>query len=185
VRIIFAAAEVAPYAKVGGLADVAGSLPQALAGLGHEVTVYLPAHRIIDAAKFAIPEKAETRSIPYGASTARAGYPAILRDGVRTIFVRSARIGRDKVYGYPDDAKRYALFCRAVLADLVDRPPDVVHAHDWHAALLVPMVGRTRAARARACCAWPDCRARASRSKPATSATRWPARSHPRTSSRP
>src|SRR5205823_6586990 len=106
--------------------------------------VYLPAHRIIDAAKFAIPEKAETRSIPYGASTARAGYPAILRDGVRTIFVRSARIGRDKVYGYPDDAKRYALFCRAVLADLVDRPPDVVHAHDWHAALLVPMVDRAK-----------------------------------------
>src|SRR5439155_109306 len=62
----------------------------------------------------------------------------------RTIFVRSARIGRDKVYGYPDDAKRYALFCRAVLADLVDRPPDVVHAHDWHAALLVPMVGRAK-----------------------------------------
>src|SRR5207244_9375410 len=88
--------------------------------------------------------KAETRSIPYGASTARAGYPAILRDGVRTIFVRSARIGREKVYGYPDDAKRYALFCRAVLADLVDRPPDVVHAHDWHAALLVPMVGRAK-----------------------------------------
>ena len=143
-RITFAVAEVAPYAKVGGLADVAGSLPQALAGLGHEVTVYLPAHRIIDAAKFAIPEKAETRSIPYGASTARAGYPAILRDGVRTVFVRSARIGRDKVYGYPDDAKRYALFCRAVLADLVDRPPDVVHAHDWHAALLVPMVGRAK-----------------------------------------
>ena len=63
---------------------------------------------------------------------------------MRTVFVRSFRIGRDKVYGYDDDAKRYALFCRAVLADLVDRPPDVVHAHDWHAALLVPMVDRAK-----------------------------------------
>src|SRR5947199_4217939 len=143
-RIAFVSAEAAPYAKVGGLADVARSLPQAPAGLGHEVTVYLPAHRIIDAAKFAIPEKAETRSLPYGASTARAGYPAILRDGVRTVFVRSFRIGRDKVYGYPDDAKRYALFCRAVLADLADGPPDVVHAHDWHAALLVPLAAKAR-----------------------------------------
>ena len=54
-HITFAAAEVAPYAKVGGLADVAGSLPQALAGLGHDVTVYLPAHRSIDPAKFGRP----------------------------------------------------------------------------------------------------------------------------------
>ncbi|TMJ94897.1 MAG: glycogen synthase [Actinobacteria bacterium] len=149
-HITFAAAEVAPYAKVGGLADVAGSLPQALAGLGHEVTVYLPAHRSIDSAKFAIPEKAETRSIPYGSSTARVSYPAVVREGVRTIFVRSARLGRDKVYGYPDDAKRYALFCRAVVSDLAARPPDVVHAHDWHAALLVPMVERERKLRASA-----------------------------------
>jgi starch synthase len=146
VRITFAAAEVAPYAKVGGLADVAGSLPQALAGLGHEVTVYLPAHLTIDPKKFGIPKEAETRSIPYGASTARVAYPAIERDGVRTVFVRSARIGRDKVYGYPDDAKRYALFCRAVVADLAARPTDIVHAHDWHAALLIPMVARARRA---------------------------------------
>jgi starch synthase len=150
VHITFAAAEVAPYAKVGGLADVAGSLPQALAGLGHDVTVYLPAHRSIDPAKFAIPDKAETRSIPYGSSAARVSYPAVVREGVRTIFVRSARIGRDNVYGYPDDAKRYALFCRAVVSDLATRPPDVVHAHDWHAALLVPMVERDRKLRASA-----------------------------------
>src|SRR5438034_8014319 len=113
VRITFAAAEVAPYAKVGGLADVAGSLPQALASLGHDVSVYMPYHRSIDAQKFGIPTSgARTHSIPYGAGRARIEYPEITSDRVRTVFVRSVRIGREKVYGYDDDAKRYALFCR-------------------------------------------------------------------------
>jgi len=145
VRISFAAAEVAPYAKVGGLADVAGSLPQALAALGHDVTVYMPYHRSIDAQKFGIPTTgARARSIPYGRAHARIEYAEVSRDGVRIVFVRSFRIGRDKVYGYADDARRYALFCRAVLEDLIGAPPDIVHAHDWHAALLVPLAARAR-----------------------------------------
>jgi len=142
-RIAFAAAEVAPYAKVGGLADVAGSLPQALAALGHDVTVYLPLHRTIDHARFGIPDEGRERSVPYGRSHVRVGFPEVVRDRVRTVFVRSdARIGRDKVYGASDDAKRYALFARAVAEDLAQGgdAPDIVHAHDWHPALLVPMV---------------------------------------------
>ncbi|MGH2490633.1 MAG: glycogen synthase, partial [Candidatus Limnocylindria bacterium] len=142
VRIVFAAAEVAPYAKVGGLADVAGSLPQALAAIGHDVSVYMPLHGSIDRAKFAIGDGTD-RSVPYGRATFRATYPGVTREGVRTIFVgNDRRIGRAKVYGYPDDAKRYAAFARAVAEDLASArtKPDVVHAHDWHAALLVPMV---------------------------------------------
>jgi starch synthase len=148
VQIVFAAAEAAPYAKVGGLADVAGSLPQALAALGHEVTLYLPLHNTIDRAKFAIPDDAPTRSVPYGAAHVRVAYPSTLRDGVRVVFVRNdRRIARDKVYGAPDDAKRYALFCRAVFEDIRAAPPDIVHAHDWHAALLVPLIARMKGTR--------------------------------------
>ncbi len=144
-RISFAAAEAAPFVKVGGLADVAGSLPQALASLGHEVTVYLPLHRTIERARFGISAAGPARSVPYGAARARVSYPEIERDGVRFVFVRNdARLGRDKVYGYADDAKRYALFCRAVGEDLADAPPDVVHAHDWHAALLIALAARSR-----------------------------------------
>ncbi len=145
-QIVFAAAEAAPYAKVGGLADVAGSLPQALVALGHDVTLYLPLHRTIDRAKFQISDRAPSRSVPYGKAKVRVSYPSVMRDGVRVVFVRNdQRIGRDKVYGEPDDAKRYAFFCRAVFEDLLGSPPDVVHAHDWHAALLVPLVARSRA----------------------------------------
>jgi starch synthase len=146
VQIVFAAAEAAPYAKVGGLADVAGSLPQALAALGHDVSLYLPLHKTIDRDKFQITERAPSRSVPYGKARVRVSYPSVVRDGVRVVFVRNdKRIGRDRVYGESDDAKRYAFFCRAVFEDIRDSPPDVVHAHDWHAALLVPLVARSRA----------------------------------------
>jgi len=141
VRIALAAAEVAPYAKVGGLADVAGSLPQALAALGHDVTIYVPLHRTIDLSRFGIPGDGDQRSVPYGRAHVRVRYPALIRDGVRVVFVASDRIVRDSVYGAKDDAKRYALFARAVAEDLAQSRarPDVVHAHDWHTALLVPM----------------------------------------------
>jgi starch synthase len=126
---------------VGGLADVAGSLPQALAALGHDVSVHLPLHRTIDRARFAIPDDGERRSVPYGRAYVRVRYPSLVREGVRVVFVASERIARDSVYGAKDDAKRYALFARAVAEDLAQSRarPDVVHAHDWHAALLVPM----------------------------------------------
>ena len=139
-RVAFAAAEAAPFAKVGGLADVAGSLPAALARLGCEVTVYLPLHGTIDRVMWGIRDDGPERSVTYGASHVRVAYPAIERDGVRIVFVANKRVGRDRIYGAPDDAKRYAFFCRAIAAALADDPVDVVHAHDWHAALLIPMV---------------------------------------------
>lgn len=142
-KIVFAAAEAAPYAKVGGLADVAGSLPQALAALGNEVTLYLPLHGTIDRAKFGINKTGPSRAVLFRGKSVRASYPSIQRDGVRVVFVDSARtLARDKVYGAPDDNMRYAFFCRAVFEDLREARPDVVHAHDWHAALLVPLVAR-------------------------------------------
>lgn len=141
-RVAFAAAEAAPFAKVGGLADVAGSLPQALARLGCAVTLYVPLHGTIDREKWGVPAKGVERSVAYGATHVRVAYPQIEREGVRVVFVSSKRIGRDRVYGAPDDAKRYAFFCRAVATAIADEPADIAHAHDWHAALLVPMIAR-------------------------------------------
>ena len=107
VRVAFAAAAAAPFAKVGGIADVAGSLPRALVERGCAVTLYLPLHGTIDRARWGIPDRAVERSVAYGASRVRVSYPAIDRDGVRVVFVANARrITRDTVYGAPYDAKR-------------------------------------------------------------------------------
>jgi starch synthase len=64
---------------------------------------------------------------------------------VRVVFVdHPRRVARDKVYGAPDDDRRYAFFCRAVFEDVRESKPDIVHAHDWHTALLMPLVRRAR-----------------------------------------
>src|SRR5258706_12469375 len=79
-RVAFAAAEAAPFAKVGGLAGVAGSLPQALPRLGAEVTLYVPLHAPIDRAKWGIPPKGPERSVAYGAAPAPGACPSIERE---------------------------------------------------------------------------------------------------------
>ena len=107
------------------------------------MTLYLPLHGTIDRAKFGITKTGPRRAVLFGGKNVRTSYPSIQRDGVRVIFVDNARtLARDKVYGAPDDNLRYAFFCRAIFEDLRDARPDVVHAHDWHAALLVPLVAR-------------------------------------------
>jgi starch synthase len=142
-RILFAAAEVAPYAKVGGLADVAGSLPQALAELGHDVRVALPLYGTIEREKWGIGDRARPLAVPFGARTLAAKVHEARRDGASVVFIENPQFfGRTKVYGEDDDAKRFTFFCRAVCEEALqnDWKPDVVHAHDWHAGLIPQLV---------------------------------------------
>jgi len=146
------ASEARPHAKTGGLADVLGSLPAALARLGHEVDVVLPHYRGIGAGS------------PVGRLTVRTGgqvdqvdVSAVVADGPRTILVRhDAYFDREYLYGavgrdYPDNPERFAFLARAALAwaAAADRPYDVVHAHDWQAGLLPLFVRRAAAGRPR------------------------------------
>ena len=149
-RVLLAAAEVAPFARVGGLSDVAGALAKEVAGLGHDVSVFLPKYVAIDGAAYGLKPASGVGSlaVPMGASSERVEvHEAVMPGGpgVRVFFVRHDRyFGRDGIYtdpatghGYPDEVERYALFCRAMLAaaDALGLAPDVVHLNDHHTAM--------------------------------------------------
>ena len=147
-HIAFAASECVPYSKTGGLADVVGALPRALAALGHQVSVYVPRYR---QTKLADPQTVvRSITIPFDdkyrfCSVVTAGATS----GVRFYFVDyPPYFDREALYGtpagdYPDNAERFALFSRAVLeASKVLGVPHVFHCHDWQTAL-VPVMLRT------------------------------------------
>jgi starch synthase len=148
-HIAFAASECVPFSKTGGLADVVGALPRALAALGHQVSVYLPRYRQTKLAD----AKTMVRSItiPFDdqyrfCSVVTGGS----HSGVNFYFVDYPRyFDRDALYGtsagdFPDNAERFALFSRAVLeAAKVLGVPDVFHCHDWQSAL-IPVLLRTQ-----------------------------------------
>jgi len=156
--IWMAAAEVAPTAQTGGLADVLRALPAALARRGHAVRVLLPAYGRIDRAPFAYDAAEDHFDVPLGIGRVPVRFLSrTLPDGVRLTLVQCEELfGRDGLYGppggeFPDNARRFALFAAAVaaLAARAPRTPDVLHGHDWHAALLplyarrlVPFPGR-------------------------------------------
>jgi starch synthase len=144
-KILFLSAEVAPFAKAGGLADVAGSLPKALARLGHEVRVVMPAYMPIEAAMRAgqqgIHANPVTLRVPMGMGLVPAGVLETTLPGssVPVYFIAERhRFGdRPFFYGYNDDPYRFAFFSRAALDFMIAAMgwrPDVVHAHDWHTA---------------------------------------------------
>ncbi|PYT54676.1 MAG: glycogen synthase GlgA [Acidobacteria bacterium] len=146
-RILFVASEGLPFSKTGGLADVVEALPKALVAQGHEVAVVLPRYRGTKASAVVMP----SLTIPMGGTRLR--FPAIadgaVLNGVRYFFVDDpAYFDRDGLYGgstgdYPDNAERYAEFCRAAI-EVSKRiwPADVFHCHDWQTAL-VPVLLRT------------------------------------------
>jgi starch synthase len=147
-HIAFAASECVPFSKTGGLADVVGALPRALAGLGHQVSVYLPRYR---QTKLVDPQTVvRSITVPFDdkyrfCSVVTAGSSG----GVRFYFVDyPPYFDREALYGtsagdYPDNAERFALFSRAVLeASKVLGVPHVFHCHDWQSALL-PVMLRT------------------------------------------
>ena len=135
-NVLFASAEMSPLAKVGGLGDVAGSLPLALRNLGHDVRVVLPLYAIVD--------RSRAGARPIAEIQVRDGESARLWladvRGVPVYLVESPHyFDRPTVYGHDDDADRFLFFCDAILAAtaVFDFTPDVIHAQDWHTGLLL------------------------------------------------
>ena len=109
-RVLLLASEVAPFAKTGGLADVAGSLPIALARLGHDVRVVMPAYQSIEAAALSgrwniTPDPVQLR-VPIGGGLVDAGVLRAVLPGtnVPVYFIGERHLfDRPSLYGYEDD----------------------------------------------------------------------------------
>ncbi len=147
-HILFAASECVPFSKTGGLADVIGALPPALANLGHQVTVFVPRYRQthLDNPRTVI----SSITVPYDD---RYRFCSVLdggkRSGVQFYFIDyPPYFDREGLYGtqlgdYHDNAERFAMFSRAVLeAAKVLGTPDIIHCHDWQTAL-IPVLLKT------------------------------------------
>jgi starch synthase len=150
--IAMASSEALPYAKSGGLADVAGALPAHLAKLGHRVLLFVPYYKETRARFPHLPRPLGPLDLPFPGHDVRV---ELLRHepapGVTAWLVREdAAFDRPRLYGtadadYWDNAGRFALLSRAFLAGLqrLDERPDVIHVHDWQTAL-VPLYLRHR-----------------------------------------
>jgi starch synthase len=142
-KVAVVAAEMAPYAKAGGLADVIGALPMELAACGSRVSVVMPGYK---SALAALPTEiiGDEYSVMVGRQRERFRVRTGVGVGGVPIFfiVHDGCFGRDGIYGedgqdYPDAIYRYIFFGRAaarMLGDFIK--PDAVHAHDWHTAVL-------------------------------------------------
>ena len=137
-RILFASSEVFPFSKTGGLADVAGALPEALVKLGHEVLVVTPWYGVLKSQQ---PLWIGDEWVAFDGGLETCGIGHLERNGVDYAFVSHSFFQRDTLYGYSDDVKRFCLFTRAIpqAAAKLNFTPDVVHANDWHTAYL-PLV---------------------------------------------
>ena len=138
-RILYATSEAAPFCKTGGLADVAGSLPPALAAAGADVAVVLPLYQKV---KERFGDQLYFECYDYVDLAWRHSYCGLFslqRDGVTWYFLDNEQyFGRPELYGYMDDGERFAFFSRAVVRMLGHLKfwPEVIHCNDWQTALV-------------------------------------------------
>jgi len=146
--ICYAASEIAPFAKTGGLADVGAALPAALHRMGHDVRPFLPLYASIDRRSMHPVEFAERVPVSMGGRTYTFSLwtGPLAPDGPAAYFIDCPELyARPHIYtSDPDEPQRFGLFCRAVLESCqrMGWAPAVVHANDWHTALL-PLLLRT------------------------------------------
>jgi starch synthase len=141
-RLLYVTSEVHPFSKTGGLADVAGALPVALARLGVQSTVISPWYSTLNGT----PELVGTLEVMVKGQPYPVRVGQLERDGVQYVFLGSPSFAREQPYGYPDDVERFVRFSKAVPAavELLKLEPDVVHLNDWQTGLIAPMLKLNR-----------------------------------------
>jgi starch synthase len=145
VKILFAVSECGPFAKSGGLADVAGSLPKELKSLGTDVRVILPKYGTISEEYKGKMKKIKEFTVSVGWRNQYCGIEELIHQGITYYFVDNEYyFKREGLYGYFDDGERFSYLNRAILEAIaeLDFYPDVLHCHDWHTAM-IPYLLRT------------------------------------------
>jgi starch synthase len=146
VNIVFVASEAVPFAKTGGLADVAGALPRAVAELGHETALFIPCYRKVWEKATDLIGTGLSIQIPVGANTVRGHVfeSRLPNSDVPVYLVDQPRyFDRDGFYGhlghdFDDNCERFVFFQRAVLeaSSALGLRPDVFHCNDWQTGLI-------------------------------------------------
>ena len=144
-KILFASSEVAPLAKTGGLADVAGSLPKALKSLGHDVRVIMPLYAMVKQHNPKLKEEIPVLEVPIADRKEPCSVMStMLGDTVPTYLIKHDRYyDREYLYttpqgDYSDNAERFIFFSRSILEALkrLNFAPDVIHLNDWQTGLV-------------------------------------------------
>jgi starch synthase len=145
-KVVFATSEMAPFAKTGGLADVSGSLPAALADQGMDVKVFMPKYKAIDRTKYVLTERVKSITVAIGdeSITGTVYECEDYHEGVNLYFVEQKDyFERDGLYGdadgdYHDNDKRFIFFQKVILETVrqLECRPDIIHCNDWQTALL-------------------------------------------------
>ncbi|MFH1582825.1 MAG: glycogen/starch synthase [Candidatus Falkowbacteria bacterium] len=156
IKVLFLSAEVAPLAKVGGLGDVIGALPQNLAKLGVDVRICLPFYGLIDKKKYPVKKIVSKLCVPMGNKneTINVWQTNLPGTKIPIYLIKHNYFNSKKIYSgaslmldgkytrQPNDLKRFAFFTKAALetAKKLNFKPNIVHANDWHTALAADFI---------------------------------------------
>ncbi|MBQ9807627.1 MAG: glycogen synthase GlgA [Ruminococcus sp.] len=138
-KILFAASEAVPFAASGGLADVTGSLPKAIAAKGHDCRIVIPLYKSISPELRAKMEFVKNITVDVSWRKQYCGIFKAEFDGITYYFIDNEYyFSRDGLYGFYDDCERFVFFDRAVLEMLkfIGYTPDIIHCNDWQTALI-------------------------------------------------
>ncbi len=143
-KVLFVSSEVVPFAKTGGLADVAGALPKAIKEIGHDIRIYMPRYKVVKNGKWEMEIAAEGIEVQLGGQSERVDiYETEMPVSDLAVYFAENRhfAGRDELYmvrgkDYPDNCEAFLTFCRAAIPFLkkIDWIPDVIHCNDWQSA---------------------------------------------------
>src|SRR5579864_6536910 len=130
-KILSLAAEIVPFAKVGGLADVVGSLPKSLQSLGHDVRLAMPRYGQIDPQRFALDTILDAVTVNMSTFNVQVSVrQGTIGNDIPVYMIDAPRFfERENIYGYTDDGERFILFCRSVLeaVRVLGWSPDIIH----------------------------------------------------------